>query len=345
MSIEKRICFVIPYFGTLPNYFPVFLKSCEINVNYDWLLLTDDHTHFNYPENVKACYMTFDQLKRRIEQLFSFPISLATPKKLCDFKPAYGYIFENELKSYPYWGNCDIDLVLGDLDRFLDMQKLQEYQKHFYLGHMTVYENSPEIRELFMKGNPKKENNDMKFGFQDVFGCERNMSFDEWSNVVETINEIAEKENICINPDFPMLDIRPWRSKFNSTVFDPHTHSWINSTKDNNIVVWERGRLYAYSKETNGKLRKKEILYAHFQKRKMHTKNIDLDADTFLFYPNVIESCKEISDKTIKHKMKLASLRSLLHIDERSKQKEELSFLWKHRFNKYIKNKIITSSK
>ncbi|HFI0095249.1 TPA: DUF6625 family protein [Streptococcus suis] len=31
--------FVIPYFGSFPNYFPLFLKSCGYNRDYSWIIV------------------------------------------------------------------------------------------------------------------------------------------------------------------------------------------------------------------------------------------------------------------------------------------------------------------
>lgn len=93
----KKCCFIIPYFGKLPNYFPLFLKTCQYNTNFDWLVFTDDGTEYDYPQNVQRVEMTFSELKQKIQSKFDFPISLSTPYKLCDYKPAYGYIFEEYL--------------------------------------------------------------------------------------------------------------------------------------------------------------------------------------------------------------------------------------------------------
>ena len=337
MEKNKLVCFIIPYFGTLPNYFPLFLRSCEINVDYDWLLLTDDHTPFDYPDNVKVIYMTFDQLKIRFEQRFPFPISLPSPKKLCDFKPTYGFIFEEELKPYPYWGYCDIDLVLGDMGAFLPIAELRKYQKHFYCGHMSIFENSEQMRLLFDKGHSRKEGDAAKLGYLDVFQSGGAFAFDEWMPNVETINEVAEAMNICINPETPMLDVRPFRSRFYSTVFDPSVHTWIHNSEDNFIVTWEKGKLYAYSEAPDGSLSKKEILYAHFQKRKMNFADVDLRADSFLFYPNGIKSCNQITEKMILHHMTKARIRRWCRVDENHKRFEDIRSLWIHRCRKLIK--------
>ena len=338
MKSEKLVCFIIPYFGTLPDYFPVFLRSCEINRNFEWLLLTDDHTDYNYPENVNVIYTTFAELRERAEACFPFEISLPSPKKLCDFKPTYGFLFQEELKPYKYWGYCDIDLVLGDLNAFLDEAELGKYKKHFYLGHMSIYENTPEMRTLFMQGHPRKEDGAQLFGYMDVLGNPSNMVFDEWSDTVETVNQVAEAKGVSINPSFPMFDIRPWRSRFFSIVFDPGIHDGIHNSRDNYVVAWENGKLYRLSlEETTKKLKKQEILYAHFQKRKMRWWNRDLSLPCIFFFPNHIKPCSEVTDKMIRRGLRLAKVRRWLRIDEIRHKLADFTALWKHRYRKYIR--------
>lgn len=338
MQTEKLVGFIIPYFGKLPDYFPVFLRSCERNRQYDWLLFTDDRTDFHYPDNVKTTYLSFPELKQKIECCFSFPVSLPSPRKLCDFKPAYGYIFEEELKPYRYWGYCDIDLVLGDLSTFLDAAELSKYKKHFYLGHMSIYENTPEMRTLFMKGHPRRENASMPLGYLDVLCSPQNHVFDEWSDTVETINHVAEAQGVPINPSFPMFDIRPWRSRFYSTAFDPSAHNWIRNSKDNYVVAWEGGKLFRYSlEEHTGALKKQEILYAHFQKRRMAWHGKGLLSPFFLFYPNRIKPCEEITETMIRRRLLLARIRRWFRVDEIKKRTEDRMALWKHRLKELVK--------
>ena len=82
----KVLCFVICYFGILPDTLPITLKTIAENPGYNWLLFTDDTRRFKYPQNVRVCYSSFQKLRERIQKCFDFPIALETPKKLCDFK-------------------------------------------------------------------------------------------------------------------------------------------------------------------------------------------------------------------------------------------------------------------
>ena len=72
----KNCCFIIPYFGTFPNYFPLFLKTCSWNKNFNWLLITDNNTHYEYPENFNVIKMSFVELQTLVQSKFDFNIKL-----------------------------------------------------------------------------------------------------------------------------------------------------------------------------------------------------------------------------------------------------------------------------
>ena len=46
--------------------------------------------------------MTFNELRKLIQSKFDFEISLEKPYKLCDFRPAYGFLFEEYLKEFRF---------------------------------------------------------------------------------------------------------------------------------------------------------------------------------------------------------------------------------------------------
>ena len=70
MKITTKKCvFILPYFGKFNNYFPLFLKSCEKNPTYNWLIFTDCKEKYNYPENVDVVDMTLQELKKKAEDL------------------------------------------------------------------------------------------------------------------------------------------------------------------------------------------------------------------------------------------------------------------------------------
>ena len=43
-----KVVFIIPYYGTFPNYFNLFLKTCENNPGYEWFIFSEDNGKYNY---------------------------------------------------------------------------------------------------------------------------------------------------------------------------------------------------------------------------------------------------------------------------------------------------------
>ena len=107
LAYMKTILFICPYFGKLPiAHMKLWLLSCEKNPTINWLILTDDYTEeLKYPSNVKVVYTTLEAIKQQVQKMFDFPIYLDHPYKLCDYKPAYGYIFLNYTKVNGLLGN------------------------------------------------------------------------------------------------------------------------------------------------------------------------------------------------------------------------------------------------
>lgn len=68
-SIVKtsKICFIVIWFGKLPNYFEVWLKGAEKNSTIDFLLFTDQETEYTLPGNVRKYITTLEEIKHRIQ--------------------------------------------------------------------------------------------------------------------------------------------------------------------------------------------------------------------------------------------------------------------------------------
>ncbi len=287
----NKIAFVIPYFGKFNNYFPIFLKSCEKNKRCcDWLIFTDDKTEYNYPENVKVTYWTWEYMQDYINKKFPCEVEIKRPYKLCDYKPAYGYLFGEWLQGYTFWGHCDTDIIWGKIDNFLTSELLRQYDKIFDLGHCTIYRNTNQINSLFMNTLNGKAR------FLEVYGSDNNFSFDE--EYKESIN------NIFMEFDIPMFigsfvaNIYTKSSDFLLTHMDPKTKKYFVEKKCKNFFVWENGALFRY-RQTNNEIIKEEYMYIHMQSRKMKV-NISLDQQIFKIIPNSFDTieCDKINMAT-----------------------------------------------
>lgn len=150
----NKVALITPYYGKWPLWMPFFLKSCEYNVKYDFLLVTDLEQPENCPENVIIIKLSFDCLIKRVQTALNFAIDIKTPYKLCDLRPAYGIVFQDYLRGYEFWGQADIDLIYGDIARFLTIDILTDYdviscRRGIVSGQFSIYRNTEKINNLF----------------------------------------------------------------------------------------------------------------------------------------------------------------------------------------------------
>ena len=252
----KKICLINCYFGKLPNYFELWLESCTENSTVDFILFTDDKAKYKYPSNVKVIYTTFEEIKNKIQKFFEFKIELDFPYKLCDFKPTYGLVFKEYLEEYDFWGHCDLDLIFGDIRKYLDEDILDKYDKIYSHGHFSLYRNNKEINENFMEllddnGIPLYEN---------VFKSNNSFFFDETNGIVKLYDSIKYK--MYKNP-YAYADVS---IKFNN-------FHLVSRKEDGNYIFYKTvlnniSKIYGYY-INNGKIEKREFMYVHLQKRKM----------------------------------------------------------------------------
>jgi len=124
-----RIVFIITYMGKYPWYFPYFLHSCRYNPTIDFLIFTDNNDlNIDLPANVKIIPNSLEQFKADAAQALGFDVAVQSGYKLCDFKPAYGYIFADYIKDYDFWGYCDVDVIFGNIRTFMTDEMLDEYE-------------------------------------------------------------------------------------------------------------------------------------------------------------------------------------------------------------------------
>lgn len=282
----KKCILILPYFGKFKNYFPLFLKSCASNPNYDWMLITDNLENYAYPDNFKIVKMSFEEFQRRVASKFDFQINLTAPYKLCDFKPAYGYILEEDIQDYEYWGHCDCDLLFGNLEKILSPLLEQGYQKIFASGHLTLYKNTYENNRRFMH-----ELNG-KTLYKEVFSVREIQTFDEdlYKENVHAIFLSEEvqvySEDLCANPNV-------FKSQFSLMKYNPKTRCFEEKKEERGAFFWSDGNVFEIRMQA-GKLERKEYLYMHLQMRNMKIHRTCNNAQHIQILPNVFKRVKQL---------------------------------------------------
>lgn len=274
----KKIAFVIPYFGKFPEKgFQFWLLSCKKNPTVDWLIYTDDRTAYDYPVNVKVHYCKLKDIKQRAQKCFDFEITLEKPRKLCDFKPAYGEIFAEDLRKYDYWGYCDIDLVWGNIRKFLTDEILEKYEKIGYQGHCLLYRNTDEVTQRY------KTIIDGLTNYKKVYSDPGEFCFDEngMDDIYNALGIPYFKETI-----FAHLE------KYEYGFFLKYLPKEYDYKNRHQVFTWADGTLLRNYIEKD-MVCKEEYMYIHFFCRPMTFKfNSCSEMDRFVIYADAVENYK-----------------------------------------------------
>lgn len=243
------IVLLIPYFGKLPNYLPAFLHSCPKNPEILFYFFTDDESILkqNLSSNIIVKITSFDAINEKVMKL-GFDRMLSA-YKLCDCKPLYGQIFKEEIKGFDFWGYCDIDLMFGDISKFLNEIKYSDYDRIGRFGHFTLYRNTAKINRLYMYSSSSIPISNL---FPHIGKTTYPCNFDEMG-----MNIICREEGIKFYDQD--LSVQP------TIGLDYHLHSWTNS-KFPQLFVWDNGHIFVYTKKME--IEKKEFAYFHFIDRK-----------------------------------------------------------------------------
>jgi hypothetical protein len=259
-----KIAFVVPYFGSWPVWFPAFLQSCRKNPSINWVFFTDcvlPDTH--YP-NIVFYQSTLIEIKEKLKKELGFEPALETPYKLCDFIPMYGSIFKDHLRGFDFWGHCDIDIIWGDIQKYITENILNNHdifstRKGNIAGHCTLFRNVESINQIFRKDTE----------FIEIAKKREHFAFDE-DRMTCLVEKLAQSGSIKVYwPEFLL------------NYSKPKTNAPSKLPKYVNKYLWKNGKLFEY---TTGS--PQEILYLHFMtwKKTMTTCEFGYDDDPEKFY-------------------------------------------------------------
>jgi hypothetical protein len=157
----KSIILILPYFGKWPIWFEAHLVSIAKNPTINWLIVTDCVVPESYPSNIKFVNTTLQDLNKKVNKIVEANVPL-TPRKFCDLKPAYGAIFNEYSSNYDFWGFCDMDIIWGDIRKFITKDILENYdiissRKEAISGHFNLFRNTASLNNLYKQVSNYKE--------------------------------------------------------------------------------------------------------------------------------------------------------------------------------------------
>ena len=152
---DKSIIIVIPYFGQWPEWIDLFMISCRWNPTVNWVFLTDCGVPACAPDNVRFVHLGFDAYRAMVSDRLGIRFPDASPYKLCDFKPTYGFVHEDLTAGYDYFGFGDIDVIYGDIRRFYTPEILRHNLISTHdsrlSGHFCLVRNTERMRHAFRR--------------------------------------------------------------------------------------------------------------------------------------------------------------------------------------------------
>lgn len=285
----KRVVLILPYFGTLPDIFPLYLRSVQFNPTIDFILVTDCKITSKLPDNIKLISESFESFVGRFKEKLGQDIVLETPYKLCDYKPTFGYVLSEYIKEYDYWGYCDCDLIWGDIRKFIDLPMEMAYDKVLTCGHLCLIRNNSDNNSLFFCGK----------GAAEVFKNASHSNSPHWFDEdylgkcnIHRIFLANNKKVYCEDYSItPCIDT----DGFTLSKYDSTQMRFINVPNHGERYYWEQGKIFQVRKTKNG-ITKKEYAYMHFQQRHMVGVEDVLHEQVFRIVPNRFLKCVKIPE-------------------------------------------------
>jgi hypothetical protein len=150
------IAVIVPFYGAWPKYFKAFLTTCANNPVLRYKIITDLKPPIDVPENVEFISMSLNALCERVSQRIGIKIEIPFHRKICDFRPSWGHVFEDVLVGYSHWAYGDIDLLLGRTAQFISGEDLERYDvisghSLWLSGCLTILKNTPFCRFMYQE--------------------------------------------------------------------------------------------------------------------------------------------------------------------------------------------------
>lgn len=308
--MNRKICLVIPYFGKFPNYFKLWLISAQKNDGFDFLIFTDNESYQD-SKNIKFIKMSFNKFRQLLQNKVEFPICLSDPYKICDYRPMFGTALHKYLKKYEFWGFCDVDLIFGNLSKFITPKLLNNYDKIYQLGHLTLLRNNTRCNNLWKI----KHHLHNAYRYDEAFKTPYPCHFDE----TDGLTKISEMVGIKIYKSVDFADIDWTRYNFHLLGIQG-ANTYVKG-----LFIWNNGSLM-YKYLENNQIKTLELAYAHFQKRNMefNIPNIK-DVDLFTAIPN-----KFLLDSNVKKLLQQQCLNQKYQYYQTRRKKEFIKKLKHH---------------
>jgi hypothetical protein len=174
MSYSAEVRLIVPWIGLTPAWIGQFLQ--RIRASAPFVSVQVVPIYWQNP---------WKSFRHRIFTAVGvMPPLVIEPRKLCDYRPAFGEIFRREIGHAEWWGWCDLDCVFGDFNAFLAPEVLEASDlvtDHASIvnGPLTIVRNEPGMNMLYRE----------RGHFRDIFAGDEHVAFDEkgFTDIVRSV--------------------------------------------------------------------------------------------------------------------------------------------------------------
>lgn len=99
-------------------------------------------------------HLGFEDYANKVSKSLNINFSPNNPYKICDIRPAFGVIHEDDIKGYDFWAFGDLDLIFGDFraffsEFFLEGRDLISTHERRVSGHCCLVRNNERMNNAF----------------------------------------------------------------------------------------------------------------------------------------------------------------------------------------------------
>jgi hypothetical protein len=245
---------LMPYFGRWPEWINLFIESCKWNPDVRWRFYTDCGEPENKADNVEYVHLGFADYKALVRDRLGVAFDPSDAYKLCDLKPAYGFVHERDIAGYRFFGWGDIDLIYGRIGNFYPPAlrasvNAISIRQDMFAGHFAVVRNIGPLRRAFQRIP----------GYMEGLAQPHYCTMDEWG-LAPVLRPPGPEASVArrllarLDPCRRTLFIQR-----HTTVLSPK--GWFDGTMSYpQRWFWQRGRL------TNDRDGEREFLCLHFMR-------------------------------------------------------------------------------
>jgi len=150
-----RIIIYTHCFQPLPAWMPFYITTCGANPDIQWVILTDRAEPGALTHNVRVRKITIEEMRESIHKITGIlPACDGGGYKVCDWRPFFGLMFEDEISGYDYWGHCDLDVFWGNIRKFIPVDTGYDVITGGgpgYCGPFTLYRNNETACNLWRR--------------------------------------------------------------------------------------------------------------------------------------------------------------------------------------------------